>query len=331
MLLRRAGALQKKQRAGHVAPPTPASAFRRINLSPFTPASEADYNLLTPSRGPSFTGSLSRGPSFTGSLPRGSSFTANATPFSPFAATPSRAPSFSGEKGKGRMLPPMPIPVTLRAPRYNHLMQAAIAVSKGEAAPQEHAFPVLPEADFEEDTTPDPPAPAPTAAPFARAEKTVGKMVKGFFWSYLSTAKDAPAPPKPKAPEQPALPLPPPEAYARSRPEKFTPARPQSERAPVPKELVELQPAPAPAPAGPARRDPRRLIDLRHVSPPPSSSPPGDVPRSRRRSGSSVKDLVQSFEAMESFHHVLAHEAARKVQLRRMRSGGSMKKPVWKP
>jgi hypothetical protein len=245
------------------------------------------------------------------------------------------------------MLPPLPVPVTLRAPRYAHLMQEAAAISKMGAP----SAPVLPEADFAEDMQPVPaPAPAPPPTLSAATSRTdastpgLGKRVKGFFWSYLSNLKEAPPPPKPKAPDQPALPLPPREAYSKARPEKLTPARPPPERAPHPKELVDLHPAPAPAPAGSTRRDPRRLVDLRPVASPLQAPPaPIDIPRARRSSGASVKDLVRSFEAMEDFHALLQDEASRTVSLRRMRSqsGDSLKskgtaaetraKPVWKP
>jgi hypothetical protein len=157
---------------------------------------------------------------------------------------------------------------------------------------------------------------APSYLKSAPPPKTLGSRVKGFLFSYLPTRKDAKLKPRPKPrPAADGFPLPPPPP---ARPRiVVTPISKPAPPAPHPRELVELQRAPAstsrsaspaahprdlvdlehvptPAPSRlPRALDPKRLVELRHVDTPLKAR--AHEPRPRRSSGS-VKDLVRAFE-----------------------------------
>ncbi|KAA1476574.1 hypothetical protein DENSPDRAFT_843562 [Dentipellis sp. KUC8613] len=279
-LLSRTRALQKKQRAGRIAPSTPT--LRRISASPSPFV-------------PDFTPMRRRSSAHTLNLPR------------------LNAPAFPK--------PPMDahVPSTLLAPRYSHIMDEVIAIRDGLPRP-----------------APPPPvsAPAPppvTPKPVNRPRPSLGNRVKGFLFSYLPTmSKPKPAP----VPEErlPGLPLPPPEILEKPRgPIATPPAKPAPKHA-HPKELVNLQHAPLPPSRlpRPAKRPPRRLVDLRPVSPVPEPSQPVRIPDTRRNSGGSVKDLVRSFEGLDKS----MSEELESLRLSRQRSVGELKasaRAQWKP
>jgi hypothetical protein len=323
MLLRRAGALQNKQRAGHVAPPTPSIAFGRLTLgdAPTTP-SFMDVH-TTMDRAPEWTPAPSPAP------------TAGPSRWNQWSSPARMHPVTPAVNERDRR----PFPVSLRAPRYSHLMEEAVAISRDKTPPspepdaeQSHSHETQDQEMLSEDEAEEEDAQvadesavivSPPRQVGPTSKNTLGSRVKGFFWSYLPTTKLERAqskPKKPRAPAPPGVPLPPPEAYARPRPDTYTPARPDPERAPHPKELVHLNSMPPPLPPVPIKRDPRRLVDLRPISPPRTPPAPIDIPRRRRDSGSSVKDLVNSFEAMEDYHVLVAEESAKKVSLRKMKS-----------
>lgn len=248
-LLSRARALQKKQRSGNVAPPTPTLR----GVTPLT--------------------SLEHVPDFT-PLPR-RSWPKPKLP-TPFASTP-----FDGINDKSKLHAP------LLAPRYGHLLEEAIAVG---SETRESSVLIPPPT-----TKKTPPSDNMTAQP----RTTVGKRVKGFFFSYLPTLSKTSQPLKVK-PSQPGLPLPSLETVVKPRGPVATPARPPIPKPPHPKELVQLNPAPAPQPSMiPRPSKPQRLVELHPVTP-PQPAPPVDIPRPRRSSGASVKDLVRSFEDLEN-------------------------------
>lgn len=236
------------------------------------------------------------------------------------------------------------LPATLLAPRYSHLMDEAIAISNSHRSPAvDHV-----EEDEQPDPDPDPDGapneeiyddratPAPDPAPIQPPE-SIGKRVKGFLFSYLRSPAPKPAA-LPKVTLKPvsnvAVPLPPKEVVEKPRGPIYTPVREELPRPPPHKDLVDLQHLPTPAVKVKAARKPQRIVELRPVSPPP---PPIQIPRPRKDSGGSVKDLVRSFEDMDG--HIAMESAARKrsEQMSKVRNVGRLRavsggsKPVWKP
>ncbi|KAJ7098383.1 hypothetical protein C8R44DRAFT_889004 [Mycena epipterygia] len=343
-LTQRARALQNKQRAGHVAPPTPSA-----------PAKE---DVFADKRRPSME------------VP-------NFTPLGKRAMPPGRGGRLPPPVGSGApfsALPPTPeplrrrrVPGSLLAPRYSHLLDEAVAVSVGaspspsqsRSEPQEEegegetSFTDEGDSSFasstdggDADTEMAPTTPlrerealvAQTAQP-APVPATIGKRVKGFLFSYLPTlAKTAPPAPTRTGgvPARPRLPLPPLELLEKPRGPIATPVRPPLPKTRAPKELVTLQPAPPPPkPASLLpRRAPRRLVDLHHVSPPPEDAVVARGPRPRTSSGGSVKDLVKNFEALDDAR-------GKAAEVKRVRSVGDFGKrggagagaarPTWRP
>jgi hypothetical protein len=145
---------------------------------------------------------------------------------------------------------------------------------------------------------------------------SVGRRVKGFLFSYLPTLKTKTPAQKTHQPACPGLPLPPPELLEKPRGPIITPQPKPVPRATHPKELVQLQHAPTPTLIPTLSRIPKRLVDLRPVSPPPVASAPITIPEGRRSSAGSVKDLVSSFEEMERSREIEAHAK----ELRRKKS-----------
>lgn len=178
-----------------------------------------------------------------------------------------------------------------------------------------------------------------------RRQSAFGRM-KGFFFSYLSTApKPKPAPPK--GPAQPGYPIPPPEVFQKPRGPVSTPASKAPPKPVHPKEIVNLQPAPSKSSENQRNpKDPKRLVDL-HPVPQPLEPEPQPISRERRGSNASVKDLVHSFEEMQrrqSMELDKERESLSRLEMRRTRSirewnGGNPRaaklngtaKPVWKP
>lgn len=161
---------------------------------------------------------------------------------------------------------------------------------------------------------------------------TLKNRMKGFLFSYLPTLSKA-APAAVRKPEgalrRPGLPLPPQDVLEKPRGPIATPVRAPLPKPKHPKEIVNLQPAPAPVKASliPRAMKPQRLVEL-HPLPPVAE--PVNVPRPRRSSGGSVKDLVRGFEDMRA---ASACGGSFK-QAKSVRSIGELKKPArraWKP
>ena len=246
------------------------------------------------------------------------------------------------------------LPASLLAPRYSHLLEEAIAVSQlgaqvvetsvanvgkevitsvhqetalanGSSTPADHQD----DSPTTNDTNRLPATPA-----------TIGKRVKGFFFSYLPTLSKT-APPASRGIKQrqhgPGLPLPPPEVLEKPRGPISTPVRQPLPKPKPPKELVHLNPAPQPEPKAsmlPPAKKPRRLVELQPLPPPTSPAKPVAVPRPRRSSGGSVKDLVQSFEDLERYR--VEKAGVKKIELKRVKSKSDWKsitgnKPGWRP
>ncbi|KII84684.1 hypothetical protein PLICRDRAFT_179487 [Plicaturopsis crispa FD-325 SS-3] len=302
-LLTRARALQKKQRAGHVAPPTPnlrnsvSSRARFVEEVPdFTPLPRRMRSFLQP--GPKLPPPETSTP--FGNLPRDKST----------------------------------LHASLLAPRYSHLLEEANAIqndaSQAEPAQVQRPEPEPAAADRQ------PPPPLERDPPPAPAPSTMGKRVKGFFSSYLPILSSKPAPRATKTARPPriGLPLPPPEVLEKPRGPVTTPARQPLPRPRHPKELVHLHHAPSPAPVSKIPRiskPPQRLVDLHPAPPPPPpETRPKDIHRPRR--SSSVKDLVKTFEELEE--RQVGAKRTSDLGLKRVKSNGDFRKdarPTWKP
>jgi hypothetical protein len=153
---------------------------------------------------------------------------------------------------------------------------------------------------------------------------SVGTRMKGFFFSYLPTLKKkTPITHKLREPARQGLPLPPPELLEKPRGPVITPLPKPLPRVKHPKELVHLQHAPLPSHIPTLPQAPKRMVELRPVSPnspPAAASGPINIPEGRRSSGGSVKELVHSFEEMERSREI----EERALQLRRQKSAGRL-------
>jgi hypothetical protein len=137
--------------------------------------------------------------------------------------------------------------------------------------------------------------------PFLTTESAsnLSGRVREFFSSYLPVLSERQRPQTIRKIVTPGLPLPPLAVLQKQRGPVSTPLRPLLPRAPHPKELVHLNPAPPPSHIPRPKAIPKRLVELVPIPLPVSKDKTALVPRPRRSSGSSVKDLVQGFEQME--------------------------------
>ena len=356
-LIERARALQRKQRSGHVARPstpfTPLSTFRST-ASPSMFADPLGGKMRAPRvEVPDFTPLVGRRamPHPRKSRPVLPPPVAHDAPFS----------NLPVNVEKERMSTTKRLPPTLLAPRYSHLLEEAIAISReGELPPAftpeseggESSF--ASESDSrsfehsqgdgsrdmderEEDTSMILATPVTICPPVQEQPKTtVGNRVKGFLFSYLPTLSKPPSSlpsRKLQLSRQPGLPLPPPDILEKPRGPVTTPARPALPRVQAPKELVNLNPAP-PLPSALPRpkAKPQRMVEL-HPLPPPIEKPvaPPFVSRPRRSSGSSVKDLVRGFEEMENKMERSAVKRVKSISEMRPKLGRTDLRPRWKP
>ena len=207
----------------------------------------------------------------------------------------------------------------LLAPRYSHLLEESIAASKGVHDPETQPeadtsvssveFADMPinsaviddddrEESFDSSPTFDPEIPEPAEQP----SPGISKRVKGFLSSYLPTLSKSTQPQKAEKLQwsRPGLPLPPPEVLGKARGPISTPVRPPLPKPVHPKEQVHLQHAPTPQkPMFHRPVKPQRLVAL-HPTSAPAPTEPMLIQRNRRSSGSSVKDLVRSFEDLDN-------------------------------
>ncbi|KAI8986785.1 hypothetical protein BD414DRAFT_461162 [Trametes punicea] len=318
-LLRRAQALQKKQRSGKVAPPTPSGRFASLALSEV----------------PDFTPLPSRHSSVQPGLQR-------------------RESTVSVQSTKPA------VPASLLAPRYSHLLEEAVAISRGEShlhssasipveyrsasmlASEQQERPA--QSDGEHNMT-DVPQAASEPPPQVAPNRSIASRMKGFFFSYLPTASKKTQPKKPPAPAQPGFPIPPPEVFQKPRPPIATPVSKPPAKPVPPKELVQLHHAPPPKPSMIPRlaQKPKRLVEL-HPAPPPQPRPRSSTGflSDRRSSSGSVKDLVRGWESLKEREERERQEEA--TRLRRVKSVGEWaaatgargqaqqgQKPTWKP
>ncbi|KAG6814665.1 hypothetical protein H0H93_012677, partial [Arthromyces matolae] len=367
-LIRRVNALQNKQRKGILAPPTMSSPY--MHTPPPPPSLSTMHSAFTRRMSsmevPDFTPLGKRAGPPAGrrrpTLPPPARNQDSEAPFQNLNDTPEIDKEEDKKRSKKKQLP-----LSLLAPRYSHLLEEAVAVSQLpdpdpvdtnganesngsiEGASDESSF------DHEEvdantsiETTAtsesDPSSPHSSSAT-ADPSNTLQTRVKGFIFSYLPTLSSKTPASKPKS-SRPGLPLPSPSVLenSKSRGPIITPARAPLPKPTHPKELVNLQPAPAPAVKTSMipRPRPKRMVELHRVSPPKEKEKVVTTVRPRRSSGaSSVRDLVKGFEDMEKNKSV---DANSKGELRRMKSVGEWRKtagnvnakggdsrPSWRP
>ncbi|KAG7093814.1 hypothetical protein E1B28_007455 [Marasmius oreades] len=289
----RAEAIRKKQRGGKIAPPTPLGTSLRSQSRIWSPMGSGINSLpsfSTPSA-PNRTHSNTCIPTWTPKLtplPTRSALPAPIGPGAPFS-TPRPA---------------------LMAPRYGYLLEEAERVSRGKATvPLLEDLEVNEEVDEEihesgeVDGSPEVSLESTDGcdSPSVREPQGLGGRMKGLIFSYLPTlTKDSNKRSKEASHPHVGLPLPPPEVLSKQRGPIATPARSAVPRGPAPKDLVSLNHQDLPPKTKVLeRKEPKRLVDLRKVQPPPD-------PEARRCTGAgglrrkgSVKDLVKNFEEME--------------------------------
>ena len=318
-LLQRAQALQNKQRSGNVAPPT----------TPYSPT------LFATTRRP-----MIDVPDFT-PLGRLAHLPRKQRPMLPPPVLDAPFKDIPPER-------PQRLPPSLLAPRYSHLLEEAISVSQqGFNAEVPGSTSLDNSISTETETAPSTPVKLLVndtttlqTSSSAHPPPSIGKRVKGFFFSYLPTLSKTALPPNGKSqPPRPGLPLPPREVLEKHRGPISTPIRPPAPKPKHPKELVHLQPAPQQQQKTsliPRATKPQRLVEL-HPLPSPISSQPTAISRGRRSSGGSVKDLVRTFEELEG-SGACKGEPIKHAELKRVRSNGDWKKgsvnghkPTWRP
>lgn len=186
------------------------------------------------------------------------------------------------------------LPPTLLAPRYSHLLEEARAINDTSPSSDHSASRNQGPSSVNQDPSPQQLDSVPIA-------NNLGSRFRGFFSSYLPILSKSSK--QTRVQEQPCLPLPPPSVLQKPRGPVETPVRPLVPRAPHPKDIVHLnhillKPSNIPRP----KPIPKRLVELvpvPHTKAETSTSRGGVMPRPRRSSGSSVKDLVRGFEQME--------------------------------
>jgi hypothetical protein len=295
-MLKRVKALQKKQRSGQGAPPTPTLRFSSVSSTPTVP----DFTPVHPAR------------------------RQGVSTMQPRLA----APSFLAQTAQ--RLPP-----TLLAPRYSHLLEEAKSLNRqdslGPLTPGESPTPLTPNGPVDGMASHMKQEESEQEIPLT---PSVGSRVKGFLYSYLPTLKKKTPARRTHEPARPGLPLPPPELLEKPRGPIITPQPRPVPRSTHPKELVHLQHASPPTIIPTLPRIPKRLVDLRPVSPPPVASAPITIPEGRRSSGGSVKELVSSFEEIERSREIEAHalEVRRKksARLAANETTTSSSRPAWR-
>ncbi|KZP28154.1 hypothetical protein FIBSPDRAFT_1039810 [Athelia psychrophila] len=228
-LTTRAHALEKKQRAGHYAPPTPGRS------SPSGPTRLSEV--------PNFTPLTRRRPQPPARRPKLPPPTTNA----PFNQIDSARPTVHG---------------SLLAPRYSHLLEEAISISH--ETPQDAVV----EADDDKSFMHLEPKSGQTEQESPGMSHRVKGFFYSYLPT-LSKTTSAPAKQRRTVPKQPGLPLPPPDVLGKSRGPISTPIRPLVPKPIPPKEQVQLQPAPVMKKSAlPRLTKPQRLVNL-HPAPAP--------------------------------------------------------------
>lgn len=213
------------------------------------------------------------------------------------------------------------LPATLLAPRYSHLMDEAVAISKsgGSVAPGSSSG-------------------ATVKAP---GSPSLFRRLASPLFSYLPLLSKGASEEASREQDKSGLPLPPPELFEKERGPIVTPVAKAPPKPAHPKDLVELHAVPEkPSMIPKPKTQPKRLVDLRPA--PPKSEPvpvAKNLMKERRESGGSVKELVKSFETLDESVSSLRSSTRSMQSVDEWRAdslgagskgeGGS--KPGWKP
>ena len=212
------------------------------------------------------------------------------------------------------------LPATLMAPRYSHLMDEAVAISKGASGEPSGS---LPQAKVK--VPPDTPS-------------LLRRLASPLF-SYLPLMSKGVSEELGKGEDKYGLPLPPPELFEKERGTIVTPAPKIPPKPAHPKDQVELHSIPPkPSMIPQPKMQPKRLVDLR-PAPPPKPEPAKSLVKERRESGGSVKELVKSFETLDESVSSLSSSTRsaqminewRVAGLRAGSKGEGSDKPQWRP
>lgn len=171
------------------------------------------------------------------------------------------------------------VPATLLAPRYSHLMDEAIAISKSTSGE-----PSGPSSRVTIKVPPDSPS--------------LFRRLTSPLFSYLPLLSKGTSEEPSKEGDKSGLPLPPPELFEKERDPIVTPAPKIPQKPAHPKDQVELHAVPPrPSMIPKPKMQPKRLVDLRPA--PLKPEPAKSLLKDRRGSGGSVKDLVKNFETLD--------------------------------
>jgi hypothetical protein len=266
--LKRAKALQKKQRAGQGAPPTPSLRFSSVSSTPTVP----DFTPVHPARRFGVESNLPR----------------------------LAAPAFETPRVPPSLMAP-------RYSHLLEEARSLTEQEQEPSAPHELSTPSTPASEDEFGTGTTSPTSPDYLVQEVPPTPSMGSRMKGFFFSYLPTLKKKTPAQKMREPARPGLPLPPLEVLEKPRGPVITPQPRPLPRPAHPKDVVHLQHAPPPTRIPTLPRVPKRLVDLRPISQPPVASAPITIPEGRRSSGGSVKELVSSFEEMDRSREIEAH------------------------
>ncbi|KAF5391671.1 hypothetical protein D9757_002374 [Collybiopsis confluens] len=316
--------LQKKQRAGNVAPPITPYTTPTMTKIPRPQSTSMDIPNFTP----------------FGRRPFPAARKSALLPTSPLPINPSAPFSHISED----LVEPRrrrKVPATLLAPRYSHLLEEAVAVSRDLPDPEPREVTSQDVEDSRDDASAaflDQPS---FSLDLSTSDSTLHNIQRSGFgrlFSYLPGFSKTPAPSTRKTfvGAKPGLPLPPTEVLEKPRAPVITPARPPVPKMQAPKELVSLNHQPIPQKKSMIpRRDPKRMKELKKVGLPEERGQVGAPSvRPRRSSGSSVKDLIKGFEDNDR----RASLEASRPSLMKTRSNGDLKggektssRPIWRP
>lgn len=214
------------------------------------------------------------------------------------------------------------LPATLLAPRYSHLMDEAVAISRGAGGE--------PSGSSSGNTVKAPPD-----------SPSLFRRLTSPLFSYLPLLSKGTFEGTSRDTDKSGLPLPPPELFEKERDAIVTPAPKAPPKPAHPKDQVELHTVPPkPSMIPKPRTQPKRLVDLRPAPPKPEPAPvTKSIVNDRRHSGGSVKELVKSFETLDESVSSLKSSTRSVQSINEWRAeslGGGSKgdgsgKPQWKP
>jgi hypothetical protein len=214
------------------------------------------------------------------------------------------------------------LPATLLAPRYSHLMDEAVAISRGVGGE-----PPASSSGVTVKVPPDSPS--------------LFRRLTFPLFSYLPLLSKGASEELSKDADKSGLPLPPPELFEKERDPIVTPAPKVPPKPAHPKDQVELHTVPPkPSMIPKPKTQPKRLVELRPAPQKPESVPvTKNLASDRRQSGGSVKDLVKGFETLDESISSLKSSTGGVQSINDWRNnslgagsrGEGSSKPQWKP